>query len=174
MHTARRTAARSEDRPVTMRTEDAASAFLAARRIAVTGVSRTPRRHGGEAVYRRLRERGYDVVPVNPFTDRIGEDPCYPDLRSIPNGVDVVVIATRPERAADIVREAAAIGVRIVWMHRSLGPGSLDPDAAALGRSRGMTVIDGGCPLMYAPVSDPGHRLLCRCLKVTGTIPRAV
>ena len=74
--------------------KDAATEFLANRRIAVTGVSRNPRDHGSNVVYRRLRERGYEVFAVNPNADEVEGDVCHHDLKSIPGGVDAVVIAT--------------------------------------------------------------------------------
>jgi hypothetical protein len=77
----------------------AAEEFLAHRRVAVTGVSREPKDHGSNIVYRRLRERGYDVFAVNPNADEVEGDRCYPDLGAIPGGVEAVVIATRPEAA---------------------------------------------------------------------------
>jgi predicted CoA-binding protein len=63
--------------------KDAAAEFLADKRIAVTGVSRTPQTHGSNNVYRRLRERGYQVFAVNPNTAKVGGDRSYPDLASI-------------------------------------------------------------------------------------------
>ena len=156
------------------RIADAATDFLACRRIAVTGVSREPKEHGGNIVYKRLRDRGYEVFAVNPNADTLEGDTAYPDLRSIPGGVEAVVIATRPDRAEAPVREAAALGVPRVWMHRSFGGGSVSPAATAMGRERGMTVIDGGCPLMFGPTSDGGHKVMCALLKLTGIVPRTV
>lgn len=156
------------------RIADAAQDFLGCRRIAVTGVSREPKEHGGNIVYKRLRERGYDVFAVNPNATTLEGDTAYPDLRSIPGGVEAVVIATRPDRAAATVREAADLGVSRVWMHRSFGAGSVSPEATALGREHGMTVIDGGCPLMFGPTSDGGHKVMCAVLKMTGKVPRTV
>ena len=75
---------------------EAAAAFLACKRVAVTGVSRTPKTHGSNNVYRRLRERGYEVFAVNPNTGQVEGDRCYPDLASIPGGVEAVVIGTGP------------------------------------------------------------------------------
>ena len=75
--------------------KEAASAFLANKRIAVTGVSRKAEGHGSNAVYKRLRDRGYEVFAVNPNADEVEGDPCYHDLRDIPGGVDAVVIATK-------------------------------------------------------------------------------
>jgi uncharacterized protein len=154
--------------------EDAASEFLAHRRVAVTGVSRTPANHGGNVVYRRLRDRGYEVFAVNPNAAQVEGDPAYGDLASIPGGVDAVVIATRPEIAEATMRECAKLGIEHVWMHRSFGAGSVSDAATACGRERGITVIDGGCPCMFGPTADPGHKAMRCVLTLTGHVPRRV
>ncbi len=82
--------------------KEAAGQFLSHKRIAVTGVSRKPENHGSNVVYNRLKERGYEVFAVNPNADQVEGDPCFADLRSIPGGVEAVVIGTRSgARAAD-------------------------------------------------------------------------
>ena len=153
---------------------EAASEFLAHKRIAVTGVSRTPKNHGSNVVYQRLRQRGYEVFAVNPNTDRIEGDPCFHDLKSIPGGVEAVVIGTRPEIAETTMRECADLGIKHVWMHRSFGTGSVSEVAAAYGRQRGITVIDGGCPLMFDPTADFGHKAMRFVFGLTGKVPRQV
>ena len=110
---------------------EAAAAFLACKRVAVTGVSRTPKTHGSNNVYRRLRERGYEVFAVNPNTDQVEGDRSYRDLASIPGGVEAVVIGTRPEIAEDTMRESAELGIKHVWMHRGPGAGSVSAAATA-------------------------------------------
>jgi predicted CoA-binding protein len=154
------------------RIEEAASEFLATKRVAVTGVSRTPKTHGSNNVYRRLRERGYEVFAVNPNARAVEGDRCYPNLESIPGGVDAVVIGTRPQIADDTMRECAELGIKHVWMHRGPGAGSVSDTATDYGRQHGITVIDGGCPLMFAPTSDFGHRLM-RVL-YAGKVPKQV
>jgi predicted CoA-binding protein len=153
---------------------DAAAEFLSQRRVAVTGVSANPKGHGSNAVYVRLRERGYEVFAVNPRSPTAEGDPTYPTLASIPGGIDAVVIGTRPEHAEATMREAIDLGLRYVWMHRAFGAGSVSSSAADLGRAHGITVIDGGCPLMFGPASDGGHRFMCRMLTLTGAVPRTV
>ncbi len=153
---------------------DAAQDFLSCRRIAVTGVSREPKDHGGNVVYKRLRDRGFEVFAVNPNAETVEGDPAYRDLASIPGGVEAVVIATRPEQAEGTMREAADLGVRRAWMHRSFGVGSVSAEATAVGRAAGMTVIDGGCPLMFGVAADPGHKIMRGCLRLTGKVPRTV
>ena len=157
-----------------MRIEEAAADFLSCRRIAVTGVSHAPTGHGSNTVYQRLKERGYQVFPVNPNAARVEGDVAYPTLSSIPGGVDAVVIGTRPEHASGTMQEAADLGIKQVWMHRSIDKGSVSPEAAAFGREHGITVIEGGCPLMFGEVSDGAHRAMCWFLKLTGTVPRTV
>ncbi len=154
--------------------KDAATDFLASRRVAVTGVSRDPAKHGGNVVYQRMRERGYEVFPVNPNADVVEGDPCFHDLGSIPGGVDAVVIATRPSAADETMRQCVELGIDKVWMHRSFGGGSVSDEAAAYGREHGVTVIDGGCPLMFGGCSDGGHRFMKRVLTLTGAVPRRI
>lgn len=152
----------------------AADQFLANKRIAVTGVSRSPASHGGNVVYQRLRERGYKVFAVNPNADTVEGDTCYMDLKSIPGGVEAVVIATRPSIAEQTMRECVELGIDQVWMHRSFGAGSVSDDATAYGRRHGVTVIDGGCPLMFEPCDDGAHRFMRRLFTWTGKVPKEV
>jgi len=137
-------------------------------------VSRTPKGHGSNIVYQRLRQRGYEVFAVNPNADEVEGDPCFHDLKSIPGGVDAVVIGTRPETAEATMRECAELGIRHVWMHRSFGTGSVSKDAAEDGRQQGITVIDGGCPLMFEPTADAGHKVIRLVFTMTGNVPRQV
>ena len=151
---------------------EAASEFLGHKRIAVTGVSRKPKNHGSNTVYKRLRERGYDVFAVNPNADEVEGDRAYRDLRSIPGGVEAVVIGTRPAFADQTMRECAELGIEHVWMHRGPGEGSVSGAATAYGRERGITVIDGGCPCMFDPTADFGHKVMR--LVYAGKVPKQV
>ena len=152
----------------------AAEDFLSSQRIAVTGVSRTPSSHGSNVVYQRLRERGYQVFAVNPNADEVEGDTCYHRLADIPGGVDAVVIGTKPERGLGTIEECAALGIKKVWMHRAFGDGSVSDEATRFGREHGITVIDGGCPLMFGRASDPGHKVMRFMCTLTGAVPRSV
>jgi predicted CoA-binding protein len=154
--------------------KQAASDFLAHKRVAVTGVSRAPQGHGSNVVYQRLKDRGYQVFPINPNADEIDGDPCYHDLKSVPGGVDVVVIATSPENAEVTMRECVELGINRVWMHRSVGGGSVSEAATTYGRQHGVTVIDGGCPLMFDPTADFGHKAMRFVFTRTGKVPKRV
>jgi predicted CoA-binding protein len=154
--------------------KDAASEFLANKRVAVTGVSRHPKGHGSNVVYQRLRSRGYDVFAVNPNADEVEGDRCYHDLGSIPGGVDAVVLGTRPTLTEETMRECVDLGIKHVWMHRGPGAGSVSEAAAEHGRQNGLAVIDGGCPCMFGTTADPGHKAMRVMLTVTGHVPRRV
>lgn len=153
---------------------DAAADFLSGSRIAVTGVSRNPQGHGSNAVYTRLRDRGYEVYAVNPNADEVEGDPCYRDIASLPTDVDGVVIGTRPDHAMDTMRQCVDAGITRVWMHRAFGGGSVSAEATEFGRDAGVEVIDGGCPLMFGPASDFGHRCMKPVLTWTGAVPKRV
>ena len=150
--------------------KEAASEFLAHKRIAVTGVSRKPKEHGSNTVFKRLRDRGYQVFAVNPNADKVEGAHSYHDLSSIPGGVDAVVIATAPDKAEGTMRECVQLGIKHVWMHRGPGAGSVSPAAAGYGRQHGITVIDGGCPLMFGPTADLGHKIMR--LVYAGHVPK--
>ena len=152
----------------------AANAFLARKRVAITGVSRHPQTHGANIVFKRLRACGYEVFAINPNAAQIDGATCYPNLHAIPGGVDAVLIATRADRAMDTMRECADLGVKHVWMHRSVGVGSVSQEAAEWGRAHGLSVIAGGCPLMFEPVADPAHKTMRSLYTLTGKVPRHV
>ena len=148
--------------------------FLAQKRIAVAGVSREDGgQHGGNVVYQRLRDRGYSVFPVNPNADEVEGDKCYRDIASIPNGVDAVVIATNPADSVAVMQECVDAGITRVWMHRSFGTGSVSDEATKLGQDNGVTVIAGGCPLMFPPTNDVGHNIMRVMLNIGGKVPKS-
>jgi uncharacterized protein len=147
--------------------------FLGQRRIAVAGVSRNHGRHPvGNLIFRRLKNSGHDVFAVNPNMQTFEGERCYPDLQSIPGGVDGVVIITRPETTERIVRDCTDAGVRRVWMHQSMGKGSsVSPAAVEYCHQHDISVIAGACPMMYGAGADFGHTCMRWILSVTGRLP---
>ena len=84
------------------------------------------------------------------------------------------MITTRTETAEATMRECAELGIGHVWMHRALEAGSVSKAATDYGRQHGITVIDGGCPLMFPPTSDAGHRAMRFVCSLTGNVPKWV
>jgi uncharacterized protein len=155
-----------------MKVDDAARAFLAAKRIAVAGVS-----HDGEspanAIAKRLRETGHEVFPVNRSGDVIDGHPCAKRLDDIPGGVEAVVVCTRPAAALVLARDAARIGAEWIWFHQGFGPISSDAQVLETARAAGLKVISVGCPLMYC-APDGFHRCARGLFRVFGRIPREI
>jgi predicted CoA-binding protein len=147
--------------------------FLAQKRIAVAGVSRDNSAHpSANLIYRRLKSSGHDVFPVNPNMPDFEGDHCYPDLKSIPGGVDGVVIITRPETTARIVRDCDAAGIRRVWMHESIVKGSsVSSEAVEYCRQHDISVIAGACPMMFGDGVDFGHTCMRWLMNITGRLP---
>jgi predicted CoA-binding protein len=147
--------------------------FLAQKRIAVAGVSRTSSDHAaGNVIYRRFKKSGHDVFAVNPHMQTFDGDRCYPDLKSIPGGVDGVVIVTRPEAAEQIVHECRDARVARVWMHQSLPKGSsVSQKAVDYCRQHDISVIAGACPMMFGAGVDFGHTCMRWVLRLTGGLP---
>lgn len=151
-----------------------AEGFLAQKRMAVVGVSR--KKGTGNAIFKALRARGHDVVPVNPKAKILAGQTCYPDLEAIPGGVDAVVIVTPPTAAEKVVRQCAEAGVSHVWMHNNAlfgaGNSSASEAATRFCREHGITVIPNGCPLMFGSKADLGHKCMRWILGVTGGLPK--
>lgn len=148
----------------------AVAEFLALERIAVIGVSREGT-SPANLIYRKLKGAGKRVVAVNPRAQQAEGDACYPDVASIPGGVDGAVIVTRPEVTASVVDACAASGVRHVWIHRSFGRGSVSAEAIERCRELGINVIPGGCPMMHCAPVDGGHACMRTLLRLTGGLP---
>ena len=85
-----------------------------------------------------------------------------------------MVIGTRPETAEVTVRECVQLGIKHVWMHSAFGAGSVSDAATEYGRQHAITVIDGGCPLIFEPTSDRGHKVIRLVGTLTGEVPRRV
>jgi predicted CoA-binding protein len=145
--------------------------FLAQKKIVVAGVSRSDPNAPANLIYRKLRGAGYRVFAVNPQADSVEGDRCFHDLRSLPEPVDAAVLATPAAAARRLVEECFTAGISRVWMHRSLGEGSVSDDAVEFCREKNIAVIPGGCPMMFCPPVDFGHKCMRWFLRLTGSLP---
>jgi hypothetical protein len=95
----------------------------------------------------------FDRVSAQFNAEQVEGGPCYPDLHSVPEPVEAVMIVTHPDMAAIVVRECADLGIRHVWLHRSFGQGSVSEEAAAECERHNINCLIGGCPMMYCFIS---------------------
>ncbi len=144
--------------------------FLNQKTIAIAGVSRNPQGSVGNPIYKKFKDNGYNIYSVNPNADVIEGDKCFPNLKSIPEKVNAVFIATSPAISTEIVKQSIEAGVKLIWFHRSMGNGSFSEEAAKLGEENGLTVIRSGCPMMYIDKVDFFHKMLRFFMKLFGKL----
>ena len=145
-----------------------AQEFLAQEHIAVAGVSRK-KQNAANLIYRTLRKSGHQVFAVNPHSEMLEGDKCYPNLKALPEDIGGLVVVTRPEMTEQIMRECVEVSMPRVWMHNNtFMPSSVSDDAVELGRQNGLVVISGGCPMMFLEI---GHKCMRWVLGVTGRLP---
>ncbi len=104
--------------------------------IAVVGLSADPDRISYR-VTRYMQEQGYRIIPVNPMIEEVLGEKSYPDLKSVPEPIDMVNIFRRSELVAPVVDQAIEIGVKYIWMQ----DGVINPDSAAKAEAAGIPVI---------------------------------
>lgn len=148
-----------------------ADEFLAQRRIAVAGVSRTTE-DAANLIYRKLRAKGYQVFAINPNAESFDGDPCYPDVKSTPTKPDAVMIVTHPEITEQIVRDCVEADIRYIWIHRSIMGNSLSEKAIRLCQDKNLNVIAGGCPMMFCEPVDVGHKCMRWLTRISGGLPK--
>jgi predicted CoA-binding protein len=143
--------------------------FLAQKRLAVVGVSRKPEDFSRK-LFGELRERGYEVVPVNPLADEIDGQRCFAHLQEIQPPVDGALLMTSPEASERVVQECVDAGVPRVWMYRAGGTGAVSPKALQFCEAHNIALVPGECPLMFLRGSW-FHRLHGVVRKITGKYP---
>ncbi|HSL23542.1 MAG TPA: CoA-binding protein [Vicinamibacterales bacterium] len=141
--------------------------FFALRTLAFVGASRNSKKFANMA-YRDLRAKGYTLIPVNPHAESIEGDRCYPSLTALPQPVEGAVIMVPPSEAASVVRDAAAAGIRRVWLQQ----GAESPAALDLCDREGISAVAGECVLMFAEPAQVFHRVHRFGRKLLGTLPR--
>ncbi|WP_431087981.1 CoA-binding protein [Paenibacillus sp. 8b26] len=121
--------------------------------IAVVGLSDKSDRTSYMVSY-AMQKRGYRIIPVNPAVagQKILGETCYASLEEVPEPVELVNVFRRSEYCAEVAREAAAIGAKVLWLQQ----GIISQEAADIAQEHGMTVI------------------MDRCIKVEDSITQAV
>jgi predicted CoA-binding protein len=143
--------------------------FVKGRTLAMVGVSARGKGFGHSA-YKELRSRGYRVLPVHPTATAIQGDPCWKSLAELPEPVERLLVVVSPDGAEAVVREAAAAGVRRVWLQQ----GAESEAALRAAAELGLDVVHGQCILMFADPVTSVHRFHRWLWGVFGKIPKRV
>lgn len=140
--------------------------FLMAEPLALVGVSRNPRKFGYTA-FKELKEKGMNVIPVNPYADEILGMPVFKDVSSLPPDVKGLIIMTKKEQTRGVVEEARQRGIKQIWIQQM----SDDRDVVKELEGTDINLITKECILMYyKPTSI--HKFHRAILKFFGRYPK--
>jgi uncharacterized protein len=140
--------------------------FISQKSFAIFGVSRGGQKFGN-AVYRELKAKGYKVYAIHPEAETLEGNRAYKDLASLPEKVDAVVTVVPPAQTEKVVREAAAAGIKRVWMQQ----GSESDAAVQFCKENGISEVHGECIMMYA-VDTSFHHFHGWIWKLLGKAPK--
>lgn len=140
--------------------------FVSQKRLALAGASRSGKKFGN-VILRELKARGYDVVPVHPEADELEGLRSEKSLAALAGRVDGLVVVTPPAEAARLVGEAAAAGIRSVWLQQGAG----SEEASRTARERGVALVSGHCLLMFLPEVRGIHRFHRGLWRLLGRLP---
>lgn len=145
--------------------------FLSFKNLAVCGVSFENKDSVANIVYNKLVNAGYTVYGVNPKAGDVAGDTRYPDIMSLPEQVEGVFAATKPGDTLKIAGECKQKGIEYLWLHRSFGTGSVSTETVDYCNNNGITVIAGGCPMMFCEPVDIAHKCIRGWLSLTNNLP---
>ena len=143
--------------------------FVQGKRLAVVGASRTgsgKNKKFGNMAAKELKERGYQVYLIHPEAQEIDGERCYPNLAAVQGKVDGVLVSVPPKQVANVLNEAAAAGMKDIWLQQ----GAESTEVLAQARQLGLSVISGKCILMYAPPVRSFHGLHRFVMKLIGQL----
>ena len=140
--------------------------FLAQKTLAVVGVSRKSQKFGN-AIYKELKKKGYRVFPVNANAETVEGEPCYHDLKSLPEPVGGVVIVVPPAQTEVVVKDAQEAGIRRVWIQQ----GAQSEAALAFCKENNITVVHKMCILIFLEPVAGVHKFHRWILKIFGKLP---
>ena len=140
--------------------------FMASTPVALIGVSRDPKKFG-HAAFKELKQKGLDIIPVNPLADEILGIKTYRDVKSLPPEVKGVIIMTKKDKTAAVVKEAREKGIRNIWIQQMADSKEALKDL----EGSGINYITGECILMhYKPHSI--HKFHKAIRKLFGVFPK--
>jgi len=145
--------------------------FLKSKRIAMVGLSRNPRDFSRN-LFKDLRGRGYQVVPVNPAAAAIDGEKCFGTLREVSPPVEAALLMTPKNFAEEAIRDCAAAGIKKIWIYGISMEKRISADSIKICRENNIRLITGYCPFMFLPDAAFFHKFHGLLLKLTGRYPK--
>ena len=141
--------------------------FLSSQKIAIAGVSRDPKKFGYQ-VFSQLKEKGYEVYPINPNVDSLDGTPCFRSVSSLPLNVHSLVIITPKKQTRNVVADAISKGIDSIWIQQM----SDTPEAIELTRAHPINLVTGECILMHTEPVSGFHKFHRNLRKFFGGMPK--
>lgn len=141
--------------------------FLEPKKMAFAGVSRNPKKFGA-IVFKELKSRGFELIPIHPEADRIQDVPCFRRIQDIPTGVENLYIVTKPEITLPLLKDLDQTSIKRVWIQQY----SENEEVMDLARQNNLTVISKKCILMFAEPVKGFHNFHRWLTKITGSYPK--
>ena len=143
--------------------------FLSPRKIAMAGASRNLKKFGG-ALFKELREKGYELYPINPNADEIQGIKCYKSVEELPGDVEHLFIVTSKEDTDAVAQAAIKKGIKMVWIQQK----SETPEAVKAIEEAGIPLIHKKCIMMFADPVKSVHSFHRFFVKTFGNYPKLV
>jgi len=141
--------------------------FLSPRKVAIAGVSRDPKKFG-HVVFSHLKERGYEVYPVNPGADVIDGTPCFRSVSALPANIASLLVLTPKKLTNSVMTEALARGIDNIWIQQM----SETPEAIELTKTNKVNLVTRECILMYTDPVGGIHKFHRFVNKLVGRFPK--
>ncbi|KAF0111233.1 MAG: CoA-binding protein [Chloroflexi bacterium] len=141
--------------------------FLSLKTLAVVGVSRNKDKFGN-AIFRKMKAKGYKILAVNPRLDLVEGDRCYAGLGALPEKPEGVILAVSPSQTISVIEEAARLGSTYVWMQQ----GANSPEGEARCKELGLNFVSGECIFMFAEPMESFHKIHRFFNRLFGKMPK--
>ena len=140
--------------------------FLSSRKLAIAGVSRDPKKFG-HSIFKELKEKGFEVYPVNPNTDNINGTPCFHSISALPLDVRSLVILTPKPQTLQLVKDAVEKGMDNIWIQQL----SETKESLAYLSGRPLNLVSNECILMWIEPVKSVHKFHKTIRKIFGLLP---
>ncbi len=150
-----------------MNTRKSVDDFLSQKTIALVGLSRKGNQFSNMA-RKELKKKGYTVIPVNPATDEIDGEKCYPNLAAVKDMADAALVMTPSSQVTAVVQDAADSGIKNVWIQQ----GCESDEAIQLATDRGLSLVSGECIMMFAEPAGGLHKFHRFIWNILGKLPK--
>jgi len=148
-------------------TKSSIDSFLSSRKVAVAGVSRNPKKFG-HLVFLKLKEKGFEVYPINPDADIIAGVPCFRSVGALPLNVHCLLIITPKKQTRNLVAEAIAKGIDNIWIQQM----SETPEAIEVAGAHPVNLITKECILMHVDPVEGVHKVHRSIRRFFGLFPK--